>query len=104
VSSEQINPQRACSPFYPPGTSQWNKIEHQLFSFISKNWRWKPLLSPAVIVSLIGATTTQTGLKVKCVVDRNEYRKGTKRQTLAHHDDGIHAIALRAGRAAGILR
>jgi hypothetical protein len=63
---------------FPPGTSKWNKIEHQLFSFISKNWRCKPLLSLAVIVSLIGATPTQTGLKVKYILDRNEYRKGVK--------------------------
>ena len=63
---------------FPPGTRKWNKIEHQLFSFISKNWRGKPLPSLAVIVSLIGAATTQTGLKVKCVIDRNEYRKGLK--------------------------
>jgi hypothetical protein len=63
---------------FPPGTRKWNKIEHRLFSFISKNWRCKPLLSLAVIVSLIGATPTQTGLKVKCVIDRNEYRKGLK--------------------------
>jgi hypothetical protein len=63
---------------FPPGTSKWNKIEHRLFSFISKNWRGKPLLSLVVIVSLIGTTTTKTGLKVKCVIDHNEYRKGLK--------------------------
>ena len=61
---------------FPPGTSKWNKIEHRLFSFISKNWRGKPLISLAVIVSLIGATTTTTGLTVKCVLDQNEYQKG----------------------------
>jgi hypothetical protein len=61
---------------FPPGTSKWNKIEHRLFSFISKNWRGKPLLSLAVIVSLIGARTTQTGLRVKCVIDYNEYKRG----------------------------
>jgi len=61
---------------FPPGTSKWNKIEHRLFSFISKNWRGKPLISLAVIVSLISATTTNAGLTVKCVVDRNEYKKG----------------------------
>ena len=61
---------------FPAGTSKWNKIEHRLFSFISKNWRGKPLISLAVIVSLIGATTTDTGLTVKCVVDHNEYKKG----------------------------
>jgi transposase len=61
---------------FPPGTSKWNKIEHRLFSFISKNWRGKPLISLAVIVSLIGATTTETGLRVKCVIDYNEYKRG----------------------------
>jgi len=61
---------------FPPGTSKWNKIEHKLFSFISKNWRGKPLISLAVIVNLISATTTNAGLTVKCVVDRNEYKKG----------------------------
>jgi transposase len=61
---------------FPPGTSKWNKIEHRLFSFISKNWRGKPLISLAVIVSLIGATTTNAGLTVKCVTDYNEYKKG----------------------------
>ena len=63
---------------FPAGTSKWNKIEHRLFSFISQNWRGKPLVSLAVIVSLIGATTTTTGLTVKCVVDQNEYKKGIK--------------------------
>ena len=61
---------------FPAGTSKWNKIEHRLFSFISKNWRGKPLVSLAVIVNLISATKTDTGLTVKCVVDHNEYQKG----------------------------
>ena len=61
---------------FPAGTSKWNKIEHRLFSFISKNWRGKPLISLAVIVNLISATTTKTGLTIKCVVDKNEYKKG----------------------------
>jgi hypothetical protein len=63
---------------FPAGTSKWNKIEHRLFSFISKNWRGKPLISLAVIVSLIGATTTDAGLTIKCVVDQNEYKKGVE--------------------------
>jgi hypothetical protein len=63
---------------FPAGTSKWNKIEHRLFSFISKNWRGKPLINLAVIVNLIGATTTETGLKVRCVVDCNTYKKGIK--------------------------
>jgi hypothetical protein len=61
----------------PPGTSKWNKIEHRLFSYISQNWRGKPLISHAVIVNLIAATTTQTGLKVRCQLDTQSYAKGT---------------------------
>ena len=57
----------------PPGTSKWNKIEHRLFSFITQNWRGKPLLSHATIVKLIAATRTSTGLKVHCYLDRNRY-------------------------------
>jgi hypothetical protein len=63
---------------FPPGTSKWNKIEHRLFSFITKNWRGKPLISHQVIVSLIGATTTKTGLKVRAGIDPNTYPKGIK--------------------------
>jgi len=63
---------------FPPGTSKWNKIEHRLFSFISQNWRGKPLVSHAVIVKLIAATRTQTGLKVKARLDTNYYREGIK--------------------------
>jgi transposase len=62
----------------PPGTSKWNRIEHRLFSFISKNWRGKPLISMAVIVELIGSTKTEKGLKVDCVVDTNTYPRGIK--------------------------
>ncbi len=60
----------------PPGTSKWNKIEHRLFSFISMNWRAKPLVSYRVIVDLISATTTDAGLKVRCELDKNSYPKG----------------------------
>lgn len=60
----------------PPGTSKWNKIEHRLFSFITMNWRAKPLVSYRVIVDLISATTTATGLKVLCELDTNTYPKG----------------------------
>ncbi len=60
----------------PPGTSKWNKIEHRLFSFISQNWRAKPLVSYQVIVDLISATTTSTGLEVRCELDANTYPKG----------------------------
>ena len=62
----------------PPGTSKWNKIEHRLFSFISQNWRGKPLISHQVIVKLIASTTTGTGLTVKCKLDTNEYPTGIK--------------------------
>jgi len=60
----------------PPGTSKWNKIEHRLFSFISMNWRAKPLVSCRVIVDLISATTTDTGLTVRCELDTGRYPKG----------------------------
>jgi len=63
---------------YPAGTSKWNKIEHRLFSFISRNWRGRPLGSLAVIVSLIGSTKTSKGLTVDCIVDGNSYEKGIK--------------------------
>src|SRR3954454_5636130 len=60
----------------PPGTSKWNKIEHRLFSFISMNWRAKPLVSYRVIVDLISATTTDAGLTVQCELDTSTYPKG----------------------------
>jgi hypothetical protein len=58
---------------FPPGTSKWNKIEHRLFSFITQNWRGKPLVSHQAIVSLIANTTTSTGLIVKAALDTNRY-------------------------------
>src|SRR4249920_2521318 len=60
----------------PPGTSKWNKIEHRLFSFISMNWKAQPLVSYRVIVDLIAATTTKTGLTVRCELDTGQYPKG----------------------------
>ena len=63
---------------FPPGTSKWNKIEHRLFSFISKNWRGQPLTSLQVIVSLIAATTTRKGLKVHAEIDQRSYPAGIK--------------------------
>jgi hypothetical protein len=57
----------------PPGTSKWNKIEHRLFSFITQNWRGKPLITHQVIVELIAATTTQTGLQVHSRLDERLY-------------------------------
>ena len=62
----------------PPGTSKWNRIEHRLFAFITMNWRGKPLVSHQVIIQLIGATTTETGLKVCCEIDGNRYPKGVE--------------------------
>jgi hypothetical protein len=60
----------------PPGTSKWNKIEHRLFSFITMNWKATPLVSYRVIIDLIAATTTKTGLTVKCELDSARYPKG----------------------------
>jgi len=62
----------------PPGTSKWNRIEHRLFAFITMNWRGKPLVSHLAIVQLIGATTTEKGLKVCCEIDGNLYPKGVQ--------------------------
>jgi transposase len=70
----------------PPGTSKWNKIEHRLFSHISMNWRGHPLVSHEVIVELIGATTTESGLAVTAQLDTNKYPtkvKVTKEQMLS---------------------
>jgi hypothetical protein len=63
---------------FPPGTSKWNKIEHKLFSYISLNWRGKPLTSYEVVVKLIGSTTTASGLQVLSELDTNTYKKGIK--------------------------
>jgi len=63
---------------FPPGTSKWNKIEHRLFSFITQNWRGKPLISHEVIVNLIAATTNKGGLRVSTQLDTNVYPKGIK--------------------------
>ena len=74
----------------PPGTSKWNKIEHRLFSFITGNWRGKPLVSHQVIVQLIAATTTKSGLTVRCELDQNIYPAGVKVS-----DEAINAVELR---------
>lgn len=63
---------------FPPGTSKWNKIEHRLFSYISKNWRGKPLISYEIIVKLIASTKTKTGLEVYCELDSKTYETGIK--------------------------
>jgi hypothetical protein len=73
----------------PPGTSKWNKIEHRLFSFITGNWRGKPLISHQVIVQLIAATTTEAGLTVRCELDRKTYPKA-----IAISDAEIAAVNL----------
>jgi len=79
----------------PPGTSKWNKIEHRLFSFVSQNWRGKPLVSYEVIVNLIAATATNEGLRVECGLDTNTYPKGIKipdeqMKTLNLQKDSFH--------------
>jgi hypothetical protein len=63
---------------YPPGTSKWNKIEHRLFCHITQNWRGRPLTDRLAVVELVGATTTKTGLTVKCAIDPRAYQKGVK--------------------------
>ncbi len=78
---------------YPPGTSQWNKIEHRLFSFISLNWKGEPLINYETIINLIGGTKTRTGLKVKAVLDTNQYEIGIKVS-----DEQLEGIRLRRHR------
>jgi len=63
---------------FPPGTSKWNKIEHRLFSFITQNWRGKPLLSRQAVVELIASTTTRAGLLVRAALDTTPYETGIK--------------------------
>jgi hypothetical protein len=79
----------------PPGTSKWNKIEHRMFCHITKNWRGKPLESLAVIVNLIGNTTTAKGLKIRAEIDASQYPKGRKisDEEMKHiqlHPDAFH--------------
>jgi hypothetical protein len=78
---------------YPPGTSKWNKIEHRLFSFISLNWRGKPLLNFETVINLIGGTNTRSGLKVKAVLDTNQYETG-----VATPDEEIDKLRLKRHR------
>jgi len=63
---------------FPPGTSKWNKIEHRLFSFITQNWRGRPLIDRQAVVSLIASTTTRAGLIVKAALDTNYYDTAIK--------------------------
>ena len=81
---------------FPPGTSKWNKIEHRLFSFITFNWRGKPLRTYQTVVNLIAATTTRTGLEVQCELDPYGYEKGRKVS-----DDEMKTIKLRPHRFHG---
>jgi len=75
---------------FPPGTSKWNKIEHRLFSFISQNWRGRPLLTHATIIKLIARTRTSTGLTVRCNLDQGRYPQKVKIT-----DDQMATIRLR---------
>ena len=77
---ERELPGGICTPVIsaPWQGTQWNKIEHKLFSFITQNWRGKPLVSYQTIVQLIAATTTRTGLNVKCEIDHASYPAGVK--------------------------
>lgn len=63
---------------FPPGTSKWNKIEHRMFSHITKNWRGRPLVSHEVVINLIANTTTETGLRIRAELDRGKYPTGIK--------------------------
>ena len=62
----------------PPGASKWNKVEHRLFCYITKNWQGKPLVDVQCVINLINSTSTKSGLSVLCVPDWNEYLKGLK--------------------------
>ncbi len=63
---------------FPPGTSKWNKIEHRMFSFITQNWRGRPLISHEVVINLIAHTTTKSGLKIRAELDKRSYQTGLK--------------------------
>ncbi len=76
LANELDIPLRVCH--FPPGTSKWNKIEHRLFCFITKNWRGRPLTTYEVIVNLIASTTTKTGLVVRAALDARQYETGIK--------------------------
>ena len=77
---------------FPPGTSKWNKIEHRLFSYISQNWRGKPLRSFQTIVSLIAATSTSTGLKVHAELNTESYLADARYRIRNSHKSGFDAI------------
>jgi hypothetical protein len=88
LADEMTLPITVCH--YPPGTSKWNKIEHRLFSFVSLNWRGRPLVNYESVVNLIGATTTRGGLRVKAVLDRGTYPKGLKVDDAVLRDVDLH--------------
>ena len=75
---------------FPPGTSKWNKIEHRMFSFITQNWRGRPLVSYQTIVDLIAHTKTKTGLKIKARLTRRRYPTG-----IAVEDSEMHKLHLK---------
>jgi hypothetical protein len=81
---------------YPPGTRKWNTIEHRMFSFITQNWRGRPLLSVQTVVSLIANTTTTTGLKIKAALDTRSYDT-----EVAVSDEQFAAINLKPSRFHG---
>ena len=76
--ADELGQARSRSATSPTGTSKWNKIEHRLFSVITRNWRGKVLHDYATVVNLIGATKTEAGLEVYCALDENHYEKGRK--------------------------
>ena len=78
---------------YPPGTSKWNKIEHRMFSFISSNWKGKPLVDYETVVNLISGTKTRKGLQITAKLDPYEYQKGIKVT-----DDEMKELSLRPKR------
>lgn len=77
---------------FPPGTSKWNKIEHKLFCYISRNWQGQPLIDIPTVINLIGSTTTNNGLTVKCILDKNEYQTGIKVSEEYFNNVDIEAI------------
>ncbi len=63
---------------FPPGTSKWHKIEHKMFSYISENWRGRPLITKEMVVKLIAGTRTKKGLEIRSILDENIYENGIK--------------------------
>lgn len=88
LADELLFPITVCH--LPPGTSKWNKIEHRLFSFITQNWRGKPLVTHQVIVELISATTTRKGLQVHSRLDQNLYQ--TNRRVSDHQFANVNLL------------